>query len=250
MNGRIGPKNQPSILTSDHHRTGRSAQRVASQRVLSLWICTAFVATSLVGCAPASQGRGVSLYSAPLQIEASTGLSSRVLLEVAVVPFAAPVGRDISVETVHALTPELISALHSYTSLQIANSDRPDQAVQALVSTSRMAVSPRERALAFAKAVGSDAVLVPELGRFQDSDGGRFGARNPSAVSFSLELIDTKSGETLWQAGFDRKDVPLSENILRIGEVARTGVQFRTARELVRLGFEEATRDLEGRRAK
>src|SRR5690606_5652033 len=102
-----------------------------------------------------------------------------------------------------------------------------------------------QRAAQVGRLLGVDAVLFGEVSRLDQSDGGKFGAQRPSAVSFSLQLLDVDSKEIVWSAGYDRKDESLTDNLFRLPEIARDGMQFHSVEALARLGFQDAARDLE-----
>jgi len=100
------------------------------------------------------------------------------------------------------------------------------------------------RAIALGKAVGADAVLCGTLSRFVERVGTEYGARQPAAVAFTLQLVSVSSGKTLWTDSFDQQQQPLSENLLNWWQFWRGGPKWFTATEFARIGIERLLDDL------
>jgi hypothetical protein len=101
-----------------------------------------------------------------------------------------------------------------------------------------------ERAQALGRLVGADAVLCGSVSRYIERVGGEFGAREPAAVSFTLQLVSVSSGAVLWVGSFDETQQALSENLLNWWQFWRGGPRWFTAQELTRLGVERLLEQL------
>lgn len=102
----------------------------------------------------------------------------------------------------------------------------------------------QSRARALGKAVSADGVLFGTVSRYVERVGSEYGAREPAAVSFSLQLIAVTSGEIVWKDAFDQTQQPLSSNLLNWWQFWRGGPRWFSAPEFTRLGVERVLEDL------
>jgi TolB-like protein len=103
------------------------------------------------------------------------------------------------------------------------------------------------RAAQLGKAVKADAVLCGTVSRLRERDGSEYGARQPAAISFNLELISAKTGAVLWSGEFDKMQEPLSSNLFNWWMFWRAGPKWFSAAELTRLGVQSLLEDLDRR---
>ena len=101
-----------------------------------------------------------------------------------------------------------------------------------------------ERARALGKAVGADAVLFGTVSRYVERVGSEYGAQEPAAVAFKLQLISVASGTILWTGSFDQVQEPLSSNLFNWWQFWRGGPKWFSAEEFSHLGVEHEINDL------
>ena len=120
----------------------------------------------------------------------------------------------------------------------------PDLTVTQSLQDLDAGASLPSRARALGKAVDADAVLFGTVSRYREREGGEFGARQPAAVGFELQLVSVASGTILWRYAFDQTQRPLSENLFNWWQFWRGGPRWFTAREFAYLGVEHGLADL------
>jgi len=123
----------------------------------------------------------------------------------------------------------------------------PDLTVMQTLSKLPKTGSLAERARALGQAVHADAVIFGTVSRYIERIGSQYGAREPAAVSFTLQLIYVPSGDILWKGSFDETQQALSENLFNWWQFWRGGPRWFTAQEFTHLGVERLLDDLAAR---
>ncbi len=90
----------------------------------------------------------------------------------------------------------------------------------------------REEAVAAGKSLGVDAVMTGVISEYTEREGSAVGVESPAAVTFSVEVLDTRDGHTLWEYYFKEKQKPLLENVYEIGKFFKRGAKWITSDEL------------------
>jgi len=90
---------------------------------------------------------------------------------------------------------------------------------------------------------GAEAVVRGELTRWEEREGEAMGTLHPAAVGFRVGLQGA-DGRMLWNAEFDERQQPLSDNVLRAGQYPGAGTRWLTAEELARWGAQETVKKL------
>jgi hypothetical protein len=103
------------------------------------------------------------------------------------------------------------------------------------------------RARALGKAVGADGVLIGTVSRYRERIGAKYGAREPAAVSFALQLLYVPEGKILWRGSFDGTQQPLTENLFNWWQFWRGGPRWFTAQEFTGLAVERTLDDLKAK---
>jgi len=108
---------------------------------------------------------------------------------------------------------------------------------------------PREddvvaQAVGLGKAVKANAVLCGVVSRYVEREGSEYGARQPAAVGFELQLVSVATGKVLWKGSFDQQQKALSENLFNWWQFWSGGVRWFTAEELSRVGVEHLLEEL------
>ena len=214
---------------------------------LAITSVSIFVGTvALSACAPQTNSNGrtaLGVVRPALVTDSARDFKPLLVNEVAVYPFAANLQSGVNPELGAQLDQALIRALQAYTGLKLVNIEDPQRFAASMKQLP--AVSPLARAQALGIAVASQGVLTGEIRRFVESDGGKYGASNSSAVNFTLRLIEPRTGRTLWQASYDRADEPLTQNLFRLPEAVKQGVTFQSSTEMANEGFKEAAQALQ-----
>ncbi len=94
----------------------------------------------------------------------------------------------------------------------------------------------REWAVAAGKSLGVDAVMIGAISEYTEREGSAIGVESPAAVTFSVEVLDTKDGRTLWETYFKEAQKPLLENVYEIGKFIKRGAKWITSDELAKEG--------------
>jgi hypothetical protein len=100
-------------------------------------------------------------------------------------------------------------------------------------------LSYREAAIVTGKNLGAQGVFAGALVEYRERVGGELGVESPASVAFSVELIETPKGETLWQTYFAETQRPLLENIAELGKFIRRRGKWISADQLAREGVRE-----------
>ena len=87
---------------------------------------------------------------------------------------------------------------------------------------------------------GATAVVLGEVTRYREREGGASGAFRPASVSFVLNLYSAPEALRVWSARFDETQQSLSANVVRAREYPGRGTRWLTAAELARWGIEHA----------
>ena len=87
-------------------------------------------------------------------------------------------------------------------------------------------------------------VLAGTTVRYRERKGTAYGADRPASVAFSLQLIDVKTGDTVWSGAYDKTQQSLSENLLEAPAFFKTGAKWLTAQELACWGAESVVEKL------
>ncbi len=134
----------------------------------------------------------------------------------------------------NVVTAQIYSVLASSSQWRFVPDLTVAQALRKLGTTGDL----ETRARALGKAVGADAVLFGTVSRFVERIGAEYGARQPAAVGFTLQLVSVSSGNILWKGTFDQTQQALSTNLFNWWQFWRGGPRWFTAAEFTRLGVE------------
>jgi hypothetical protein len=203
----------------------------------------------------AAKGRLRALAVAALALLASTACTETVasqarpaladlaapLQRIAVLPFAvAATMQGAESETSPRVAAQLVSryfaeALAARGVQVIAPED---------VASTLAGADPSQRAAAVLREKrGAEAIVLGELGRWEERQGEAYGAMRAAAVGFHV-VLQGADGRTLWTGDFDERQQPLGSNVLRAGQYPGGGSRWLTAEELARWGAGETARAL------
>lgn len=93
------------------------------------------------------------------------------------------------------------------------------------------------------KFIGSQAqcnnVLVTNLDRFNQRQGGEYAVDSPASAAFELRLMQADSGNSLWSVSFSETQVSLLSNLFSFNKAQSRGFKWITVEQLVAKGVEE-----------
>jgi hypothetical protein len=96
--------------------------------------------------------------------------------------------------------------------------------------------SYRDLAVILNRFLGTDAILVGTLARYEERGGGPYAVSRPASVAFGLYLLDGKKGDLVWRFRFDETQRSLSENLLALSSFWERKGRWLTAEELAETG--------------
>ncbi len=94
-------------------------------------------------------------------------------------------------------------------------------------------------ALKIAEKFNTDAVITGNISRFIKREGSELGVESPASVSFTVEVLDTKSGVVIWRDTYSETQQPLLGNIYDLDKFIERGGKWVTAQELAREGVSD-----------
>jgi PBP1b-binding outer membrane lipoprotein LpoB len=101
-------------------------------------------------------------------------------------------------------------------------------------------------AIELGKKVNADVVLFGTVDRFKERVGVAYAAESPASVEFTLHLVQTQSGQVVWNAKFAKTQKALFENVFNLVSFVKGEGRWVKAHELAQTGIEEAITNLHG----
>ena len=144
----------------------------------------------------------------------------------------SPEGPPLAPDAERVVTAEVYGVLSSSSRWRFV----PDLTVAPALAHLPASGDLATRAQALGKAVGADAVLIGSVFRFRERVGSEYGARQPAAVGFTLQLISVSSGHLLWSGTFDQAQQSLSTNLFNWWQFWQGGPRWFTAAEFAGIG--------------
>lgn len=187
---------------------------------------------------------------APIVQHQTFALAAGALQKVAVVPFypRPQLERSLAPSGISAAdTADLVSRFVTETlEAQGIEVVAPSDLVIAFEGEGQ--VLPRQDVASTARVASSDfgatSVLLGEVMRYREREGGELGARRPASVWFEVDLYAAPSGEHLFSARFDQTQPSVSGDVLRARQFPRAGTRWLSAAELTRFGAERVVKAL------
>jgi hypothetical protein len=91
-----------------------------------------------------------------------------------------------------------------------------------------------------ARKFGATAIVLGEVTRYREREGGAGGAFRPASVGFVLTLYSAPEALRVWSARFDETQQSMSANVARARKYPGRGTRWLTAAELARWGIDNA----------
>ncbi|MFQ6673073.1 MAG: hypothetical protein ACE5KY_07210 [Candidatus Tectimicrobiota bacterium] len=189
--------------------------------------------------------------AANYQAKKSAAATEYKFTSVAVLPFGRPRSMDLDepvklrIDRLHDLFTD---RLRQYGHYRVAS---PIEVQQAMIKHAMPYIRRGEYEVAtmVGKDLGVDTVLVGEVNRWREREGGALGAKEPASVAFQAFLFRVDNGAMLWRTSFSKTQRPLSENVLEVENFLKGGATWQSSETLARLGVEEVLRTFPGHEA-
>ena len=97
-------------------------------------------------------------------------------------------------------------------------------------------------ALEVGRKLGVSAVVTGSVMRFEEKVGTKLAVEKPASVSFSVALIDVKSGRMVWKAKFEKTQQALFDNVLDYQTFFKGGMVWQKAEKLSAIGAQSAVK--------
>jgi hypothetical protein len=110
------------------------------------------------------------------------------------------------------------------------------EAVYNKISSEKPGSYYRDLAVSAGKNLGVDAVMTGVISRYTQRKGSQIGVEAPASVAFSVILLDTESGEIMWETYFSETQKALLDNVYDVKKFFKRGAKWITADELAKEG--------------
>ncbi|HEX3035759.1 MAG TPA: hypothetical protein VHT73_11630 [Thermodesulfobacteriota bacterium] len=94
----------------------------------------------------------------------------------------------------------------------------------------------KDAALEVARNMDTDAVLIGNVFEYREREGGELGVSSPASVAFGAQLLDTRTGQIIWEAYYAETQRPLLWNVFELDKFVKRGGKWVTANQLAREG--------------
>ena len=100
------------------------------------------------------------------------------------------------------------------------------------VGEKKVKAYPIEAAKELSARLKAKLVVIGVVFEYRAREGSAYGVEKPAAVSFSLHLVDGKTGRILWKDSYSEIQEPLSEDVSNIGRFLKRKGKWVTAQRL------------------
>ena len=101
-----------------------------------------------------------------------------------------------------------------------------------------------EVAVKVGKDLGAQAVIVGTIFAYTEREGGELGVSSPASVAFGVDLVNTATGEKIWENYFAETQKPLFENVAEVGKFFKRKGRWVSVDELAKEGVIEIVDNL------
>ncbi len=150
----------------------------------------------------------------------------------------------VTQDAVSVLNDHLWDQIRSQTSFQPVAAVGTGRLRQSLTEMRETGVSEIRVLTTAGRASNADLVMAGYLYRFKERDGGRYSIKSPASVAFELHLLRVADGELLWSGDYNETQLPLSDDLLKLGTFVQRGAKWVTAAEMARPAINEMVSSL------
>jgi hypothetical protein len=104
------------------------------------------------------------------------------------------------------------------------------------LSSEKLGSYYRDIAVSAGKNLGVDAVMIGVISRYTERKGSKYGVEAPASVAFSVMLLDTETGEIVWETYFSETQKALLDNVYDVKKFFKRGAKWIKADELAKEG--------------
>jgi len=141
------------------------------------------------------------------------------------------------------LTEHLFILLKDRKDIELIPSSQAQGVMSGLLAGSNKTVQERDLQLEIGRALNADAIFAGYIYRFRERIGGEYSVDLSASVAFDIHLIRVEDGRVLWSAHFDETQLPLSDDLFRLGLFLRRKAKWITAKEMAISGLEDMLKD-------
>ncbi|HRT70539.1 MAG TPA: hypothetical protein P5308_04180 [Syntrophales bacterium] len=141
-------------------------------------------------------------------------------------------------EAAEAVEELFLEKLNNYKNITVIPVDKVEGIYERIAAES-FKTKPLDVLIKVGKELEADIVAVGYVYCYRERKGYAYGADVTASVTFDISLVRTSDGTVIWSSYFDKTQAPLSDNLLEIGNFARGGWKWLTARELSAEGIEK-----------
>jgi hypothetical protein len=147
-------------------------------------------------------------------------------------------GEDIAPDGARVLTEYVYQAVRQRHGDRVASLQRSlelyDQA-----ESEGLKDTPRSLAQRLGLAMEANYILLGNVWRYVERDGGSWGVKSPASLGFAVYLMDVDDRKVVWSGSFDKTQRSLSENILEARSFFKEGGKWLSVEELALFGVKE-----------
>jgi hypothetical protein len=136
------------------------------------------------------------------------------------------------------LTDHLLSFLTNNTPFKIVTAHQRPVSLSESLSQGPKAGIERKALMAAGRTAKTDLVLAGYIFRFKQRIGTQYSVQSPASVAFSLHLIKTIDGGSIWDDHYDETQQSLSENLFSLRKFVKRKWKWITAEEMTMSGFQ------------
>jgi TolB-like protein len=225
-----------------------------STRVFVRIVASAVAVMVAAGCGPVLYSAADStvqtvqgfVRSSDLHSHAVRSIKELSIVRLAVMPVIANPGPNnvVTQGGPEAVTAEIYSQVATAGGWDVVPEDDVSRAMQKMPPTTPKDIE--QNALKLGHDLSVDGVLYGMVERYKEREGLDYAAASPAAVTFTLKLVDLKSGQVVWSARFSKAQKSLSQNIFDVVNFVQHKARWVRANEIAQEGVRAAVADLHG----
>jgi hypothetical protein len=139
---------------------------------------------------------------------------------------------EVAVDAEAMMTAHLTSLMAERSDFKIIPPEQAKGIVSSLSPTNKKELSETEILVAAGRALDADAVISGHVYRFRERIGTRYAVDEAASVAFDIHLVRVSDGRIIWVGRFDETQIPLTENLFKVGAFFKRKWGWITAGEM------------------